>query len=205
MRNFAGLRAFSIVLLASLRSFAETKVEPSPREIEPKVLQFGIAIAGKFALSSPFCPNDVSCILGSGGGIAARVGHAFRNGWYLGGGYDFSKHDASLLYRLGILQQLRGEVRYHYALGKNWFLVPYGALGFVAYGNEWSIQTAGPGLTIGTAAEVHAGRSVIGFGFSWQGIYLQRLEDPSRAGQYYSAGVPQFLSLELRLEATELF
>jgi hypothetical protein len=178
--------------------------EIEPRH-EPKILQFGIAVAGKFALASPFCRSDATCILGSGAGIAVRVGHAFRERWYLGGGYDFSKHNASLLYRLAILQQVRAEGRYQYPLSRSWFLVPFASAGVAGYGNEWSIQTWGPSLTIGAAAEAHVGSSVVGLGFSWQAMYLQRLEDPGRTGAYFEAGVPQFFSLELRLEATELF
>ncbi len=182
---------------------APSKPAPLPPAYEANIFQFGVAIAGKFAVGSPFCRSSTTCILGSGGGIAARFGHAFRQRWFVGGGYDFSKHDASLLYRIGILQQVRIESRYQYPLGKSWFLVPFSAFGFVGYGNEWSIQTWGPSLTLGTAAEAHVGNSIVGLGFSWQGMYLQRLADPGHAGESFSPGFPQFFSLELRLEATE--
>jgi hypothetical protein len=178
---------------------------PPPPRHEPKILQFGVALAGKFAFGSPFCRSEPTCILGSGAGIGARVGRAFSERWYLGGGYEFSKHNSSLLYRLPILQQARVEGRYRYPVAKNWFVGPFAWAGLVGYGNEWSIRTWGPSLGLGAAGEAHVGGSVVGLGLSWQGMYLQRLEEPGRAGAYFSAGVPQFLTLELRLEATELF
>ncbi len=195
-------------MLTARIAFAETTLVQTAQiaqRTEPNVFQFGIAIAGKFALSSPFCRSGTTCVLGSGGGIAARFGHVFRERWYIGGGYDFSKHDASLLYRLGILQQVRADGRYQYPLGKAWFLVPFSSLGVSGYGNEWTIDTWGPSLTVGTAVEAHVANSVVGVGFSWQGIYLQRLANPGQPGEFFSAGFPQFFSLELRLESTERF
>ena len=57
-------------------------------------------------------PRPKPCILGSGGGLAIRAGYRNPGPWYIGGAYEFTKMDSSNLYRLGIFQQLRFEMRY---------------------------------------------------------------------------------------------
>ena len=199
------LLPFTFAMLAAGAAGAQPATRVLETQRVPNIFQFGIALAGKFALGSPFCHSGATCVLGSGGGIAARFGHVFQNHWYVGGGYDFSKHDSSQLYRLAILQQVRIEGRYLYPLSKSWLLVPFSAAGLAGYGNEWSVHTWGPALTLGVAVEAHVGGSVVGLGLSWQGMYLQRFSDPGHDGAFFAAGVPQFMSLELRLEATERF
>src|SRR5271169_3760733 len=89
----------------------EPSVDPPPRG-KPYV-QFGVAFTVEGVLApGPICSGPLDpCILGSGGGISARVGWRPTENVYIGGASEFSQQDPSRLYRLGILQQARAELR----------------------------------------------------------------------------------------------
>jgi hypothetical protein len=55
-------------------------------------IQYGVAFTVEdVAEPGPVCSDaGVPCILGSGGGIAARVGVRPVEDWYIGGAYEFS-------------------------------------------------------------------------------------------------------------------
>src|SRR5580704_11259991 len=82
-------------------------VEPPP--LGKSYVQFGVAFTVEGVVSpGPICAIATDpCILGSGGGISARVGWRPTERVYIGGAYEFSKQDPNLLYRLAILQQAR--------------------------------------------------------------------------------------------------
>ena len=128
-------------------------------------LQYGVAFTVEgVAAPGPICADTANpCILGSGGGIAVRVGARLAEDWYVGGAYEFSKQDPGELYRLAILQQARAEVRRYFRTGR--VVTPFAllGLGLAGYGNEWSLDTWGLTAALGIGVEVElSGRSLLG-------------------------------------------
>ena len=156
------------------RASAQESQRPPPNNTE--YFQYGVGLAvEKLAAGGSVCPPGAKtpCILGSGGGLAIRMGYRSRGPWYAGGAYEFTRVDSSNLLRLAILQQLRGEARYYLDAGNR--LTPYGALGFGAafYGNEWNVSTAGPTLSAGFGLEFQVTQStVIGAALAYRALLL---------------------------------
>lgn len=175
--------------------------------VELDSLQYGAAFTAETRVASGgACPKGESapCILNSGGGIALRVGHRSQRGLYLGGAYEFSKHDSSNLLNLAILQQLRGEARRYLMSGER--VAPYAlaGLGVAAYGNEWSVDTWGAVGTVGIGVEYEVTREVfVGFVPAYRVFVLRSWQD--KAGQDRPGGIAQFLGLELTLEVRSVF
>jgi len=144
------------------------------------------------------------CILGSGGGLAIRMGYRSRGPWFLGGAYEFARIDSANLLRLGILQQLRGEARYYLDEGNR--LTPYGLLGFgaVFYGNEWKVSSGGPMFAVGLGLEFQITQStVIGLALSYRSLLFHHWTDSTgqvRADEYLGFGFAHTVGLELILE-----
>jgi hypothetical protein len=168
-------------------------------------LQYGVALAAEAVASAgPICSNVSNCILGSGGGIAIRAGWRPTDHWYMGGAYEASKQDPNQLYRLGILQQVRFEVRRYFPTGKE--TTPFVQLGAGAhgYGNEWGIDTWGPNGTIGVGLEVELGGPalpVLALSLAYRPMYFQAWVDSSTLS--HNAGVAHFVALEVSLEAKD--
>jgi hypothetical protein len=166
-------------------------------------LQYGVAFTVESVASpGPICSDTSPCILGSGGGVAIRVGWRPTETWYFGGAYELSKQDPAKLYRLGILQQARAEIRHYFPTGYG--ITPFALLGIgmVGYGNEWSIDTWGPGATLGGGIEVQlSDRSVLGVSLAYRPIYLRSFVDSST--QSHGAGFAHFVGLELALEVQD--
>jgi hypothetical protein len=181
----------------------------TPPPINTPYLQYGVSFTGELVTSAgPMCstagvPGGPPCILGSGGGVAVRVGRRAAGPWYIGGAYELSKQDPSNLYRLATLQQVRGELRYYIPTG--WVTTPYASagLGLAGYGNEGGIDTAGP-LAFGAfGAEVQLSRrTVAGIALAYRTIYFWPFEDPTRLFRR-DAGVAQMIGLDLILEARD--
>src|SRR5262245_922880 len=105
----------SPVLLSIAVSRAALAAEAGPPPLSGHYLHYGVAVVTE-TVASPgdVCPNSprsdgsapAPCILGSGGGLAIRIGYRSREPWYVGGAYEFSRQDASNLMILPILQQL---------------------------------------------------------------------------------------------------
>jgi hypothetical protein len=199
------------------RASAQQSQRPPPNNVE--YFQYGVAVAfEKLASGGDVCPSATTmtpggseltkkatpCILGSGGGLAIRMGYRSRGPWYLGGAYEFTRMDSGNLLRLGILQQLRGEARYYLDAGNR--LTPYGTLGFgaVFYGNEWRVSSGGPMLNIGLGLEFQITQStVIGLGLGYRGLLFHHWTDSTgqvRADQYLGFGFAHTVGLELILE-----
>ena len=201
--------ALFLIFLANPASAQESQ-RPPPNNVE--YFQYGVGVAvEKLASGGGVCPTDAKtnprntpCILGSGGGLAIRMGYRSRGPWYVGGAYEFTRTDSSNLLRLAILQQLRGEARYYLDAGNR--LTPYGALGFGAavYGNEWNASTIGPTLSAGLGLEFQVTQStVIGGGLSYRGFLLHRWTDSAgqeRANDYLGFGLAHTIGFELTLE-----
>lgn len=165
--------------------------------------QYGAAIVSEGrARAGSICPDEavVPCILGSGGGVVLRGGRRAAPGtWYLGGAYEFSRHDAANLLRLPILQQARFEARYYFVPERQ--LGPYliGAAGFAVYGPEWGIETYGPLGSLGVGLEVESARGVfLGAALAYRVMRLEGWRD--RAGQDRPDAFAHFVALELTIE-----
>ena len=209
--------SFFLICLPN-RASAQESQRPPPNNVE--YFQYGVGLAvEKLASRGDVCPINsgtpagtpgstgaasIPCILGSGGGLAIRMGYRSRGPWYLGGAYEFTRMDSSNLLRLAILQQLRGEARYYLDTGNR--LTPYGALGFGAavYGNEWNASTVGPALSAGLGLEFQVTQStVIGGALSYRGFLLRHWTDSTgleRANRYLGFGFASTIGFELTLE-----
>jgi len=180
---------------------AATTVAPP---LDTPYLQYGIAIATEFvAGAGKMCSAPgVPCILGSGGGVVVRVGRRSAGPWYFGGAYELSKQDPNQLYRLAILQQLRGETRYYFPTG--WDTSPFvsGGLGVAVYGNEGAIDTVAPSIFAAVGAETQLSRRmVVGVALAYRLLYFTAFTDSS--GTARSAGLAQVVGLDLSLEARD--
>ena len=177
---------------------------PPPPLARQAFLQYGVAFTVEGVVAAgPICADPTNpCILGSGGGIAIRVGWRPTQTLYLGGAYELSKQDPGKLYRLGILQQARGELRRYFPLGSSvtpfWLL----GLGLAGYGNEWSVDTWGPALTAGVGIEDDlSGGSLLGVALVYRAAYFHSFVDSSTLS--HDSGISHFIGLELALEAQE--
>ena len=186
-----------------LRASQVEEVRPPPTNVD--YLQFGVAFTGEFNLNpGAICPKDAiaPCILGSGGGVAARAGYRSRGPWYVGGAYEFNRIDTSSLMRLGVLQQLRAEMRYYYNLGLR--TEPYftSGLGGVAFGNEWGVEAGGLSTYGGFGFEVQLSReNVVGAALVYRPLLLFGWTD--HAEQHRDTGIAHFVGLDIVLEARE--
>jgi hypothetical protein len=191
----------------------DATAEPALRVTKPPplnvtYLQYGVSFTGEFAASpGPICKDagvggNAPCILGSGGGVAIRVGYRSAGPWYLGGAYELSKQDSSQLYRLAILQQLRGEARYYVPTG--WDASPFGSAGFgvAVYGNEGAIDTVAPSVFAALGAEAQLSRRVVvGVALAYRALYFTSFTDSS--GTSRAAGIASVVGLDLSLEARD--
>jgi hypothetical protein len=169
--------------------------------------QYGVGIAADIVMEpGAICPESVfvPCIVGSGGGPVLRGGYRPSGPFYVGGAYQFSKLDSSNLYRLGILQELRAEMRYF--LDTRARVAPFvtWGLGGVVYGNEFGVETGGVSAFFGGGFEFEVSRSaVVGANIVYRPVLLAGYTDA--AGLDRSTGIVQFLHLEFLLELrTEL-
>jgi len=181
----------------------------TPPHLAQAFIQGGIAFTGEFVIApGPICnfPGAPSCILGTGGGLALRIGRRLRGPLYLGAAYEFSKMESNQLYRLAILQQFRAEGRYYVFTGRStepYFGVTAGAAG---YGNVWGVDTAGPlfGATVGAEFQIST-YIVLGLAISYRAIFFTRFTDsadttrpPDGIGPSFSHLIGVDLILETR-------
>jgi hypothetical protein len=209
-RTFAGLAAAELALgppaLAAGDSGAtpptESRARPPPRG--QSYLQYGVAFTVEgVAAPGPICSEAVNpCILGSGAGITIRVGWRPTEDFYIGGAYEFSKQDPNKLYRLGILQQARGELRHYFPNGRSTAPFALVGLGLATYGNEWTVDTWGPAAALGGGVEVElSGKVALGVSLGYRPVYLHAFVDSSTLS--HESGIAHFVGLELALEAQD--
>ena len=200
-----GAATLTFLFALTNRAPAQQSQRPPPNNVE--YFQYGVAVAfEKVASGGDVCPSTSTtpCILGSGGGLAIRMGYRSRGPWFLGGAYEFTRMDSGNLLRLGILQQLRGEARYYLDVGNR--LTPYGTLGFGAafYGNEWKVSSGGPTLAAGLGLEFQITQStVIGLALGYRGFLFHNWTDSTgqvRADEYLGFGFAHTIGLEFILE-----
>lgn len=163
--------------------------------------QYGVALAAEIVSSAgPICDTPAApCILGPGGGITVRAGWRGAGPIYLGGAYELTKQDPSKLYRLALLQQARAEGRYYITNAQ--VTAPYAAagIGVAGYGNEWAIDTWGPGGSLGFGLEYQVTqRTVVGTALNYRVIYFSSFTDTSGAAR--DAGIAQLVGFDIVLE-----
>jgi hypothetical protein len=167
-------------------------------------LQYGVALAAEIvAFAGPACADPVNpCILGSGGGVVARVGWRRSETLYIGGAYEMSKQEPHQLYRLALLQQARAEVRRYFPTGRDASPFILLSAGVGTYGNEWwPIDTFGPSATFGGGLELQLGRSVLSISLAYRPIYFHSWVDSSRLS--HDSGIAHFVGLEAAVEAQD--
>ncbi len=176
-----------------------------PKHLAQAFIQYGIAFTGEFVFApGPICPAAVECILGSGGGLAVRVGYRLRSPFYVGAAYEFSKQEPSQLYNLAILQQLRAEGRYYILTGHITEPYIFASAGAVGYGNLWGIDTAGPTFGLGAGAEFQLSTYiVVGLSLTYRAMFFTAFQDT--AGVARPAGFSHVLGLDLILETRDPF
>lgn len=183
---------------------------PRPPPSSAHYLQYGVALTAEPVLSAgDVCPPGAvtPCILESGGGLALRVGYRTRGPWYVGGAYEASRHDASDLLQLAILQQVRAETRLYGNRGNR--LIPYatGGLGAVLYGEEWATDTGGVTAFLGSGVEFQISRTtVVGAALTYRVLLLRGWTDESgqrRADRYLGFGTAHLLGVDIVFEARD--
>jgi len=213
----AGALSAPLFTEATARADAETPsteaeiMAPSAlAEVNNRFIQFGVGVTTEFVASdSALCDPDIRvvphCILGSGAGLVfPRVGWRSPGHWYVGGAYEFSKQDASNVYLLPILQQLRGEARYYFLEGHVGTPFLEGSLGVAGYGNEWTVDAYGPVASLGFGIEAQISKNtVVGATFVYRVLYLRSFVDS--AGNERDGGFAQLLGLNVALEARDTY
>ncbi|MGD0674342.1 MAG: hypothetical protein ABSC94_02925 [Polyangiaceae bacterium] len=174
-----------------------------PPEPGHSFVQYGVAFTVEGVASpGPICAPNVPCILGSGAGIVARAGWRPTEALYLGGAYEFSKQDPNNLYRLGLLQQVRGEIRLYFPNGTQTTPFVTSGAGLAAYGDEWSVGTWGATAAIGGGLELELSGAVhLGLALVYRPIYFRAWVYPSTIP--HEAGFAHLVGLELALEAQD--
>ena len=176
----------------------------TPPPLNTPYLQYGVSFTAEFvANAGRMCPDSGDCILGSGGGLAARIGRRSAGPWYFGAAYELSKQDPNRLYRLAVLQQLRGEARYYVGTGKD--TQPYGSFGagVAGYGNEWGVDTFGPNLFVAIGLETQLSRrTVVGIALAYRAMYLTEFTDPI-TGKPRQSGFAQLIGIDVSLEGRD--
>lgn len=164
-------------------------------------LQYGVALAAEgVAGAGAVCADATTpCVLGSGGGLAVRVGLRTRGHLYWGGAYELSRQDSAKIYRLAILQQLRAEGRWYFSPGHEVEPFVHAGVGVMGYGNEWGVDTWGPAGTLGFGAEMQlTRRTALGLALNYRAARLASFVDPT--GLLRDAGVVHLLGIDLALE-----
>jgi hypothetical protein len=172
--------------------------------------QLGVALAAEVVADpGDVCPEDAStpCILRSGGGVGVRIGYRTPGPWFVGGAYEFSRHDSSSLLRLAILQQFRAEARYYFDRGNRTTPFLAGGLGFHLYGSDWTADTGGPVGSIGGGVAFElTPRTVIGCMASYRMLVPRAWTDASgqrRADAFLGFGLAHLIGLELTFEVRD--
>ena len=182
----------------------------APPPISSHYVQYGVALTGETVVSSAGdCsnPSGLRCILDDGGGLGLRVGYRSRGPWYVGGAYEFSRMDSSNLLRLAILQQLRFESRYH--LSPFTRLSPYlaGAGVALVYGNEWTVDTWGWGLSIGSGLEFQVTPTIVfDVALKYRPLLIRNWTESGtrvRGDGVWGFGFIQLVSLEIGVDIKE--
>jgi hypothetical protein len=202
------LIATVLALTGSAETTADHAVTP-PAAVSSNTVQVGFALAAETVVSpGSVCPANAAtpCILGSGGGIAIRFGYRLGSPWYVGGAYEFSRHDSSNLLRMAILQQLRAEGRYYFERGQRTTAFLAAGVGVHIYGNDWGASMGGGLATAGAGVEFElSAKAIIGCSAMYRLLIPKNFESGSDSGAYgpLGFGIAHVLGLEFALEVRD--
>jgi hypothetical protein len=183
-------------------TFAAGQSVSAPPKSQHTYLQYGAALAAEgVASAGPICKDVSNCILGSGGGVAARAGLRSSEVLYVGGAYEMTKQDPNQLYRLGILQQARAEGRRYFPGGHESAPFLLVAAGIHGYGNEWGIDTWGIDGSLGAGLEVELGGPVLELSLAYRAMYFRAWTDTSEL--QHDSGIAHFVAFEVSIEAKD--
>jgi hypothetical protein len=182
-----------------------TESRPQAPPLHIDYASYGVAVSGDVLADAGATCREIPgqaaapCILGSGGGLVLRGGYRSPGPWYIGGAYQFSKTDSSNLYRLGILQQLRGEMRYMLNMGYRTSPYATWGVGGVVYGNEWGVETGGATIFGGVGLELQLSRVIVlGAAMYYQPVVFAGWTDTANFER--DPGLAQYMRIELQLE-----
>jgi hypothetical protein len=199
----------AVVALASATAAAQEAPESS-HAARQSAAEVGFALAAETVVSpGTVCPARATtpCILGSGGGMAVRLGYRLGSPWYFGGAYEFSRHDSSNLLRLAILQQLRAEGRYYFERGKRTTGYLAAGLGAHVYGSDWAANTGGGLATVGAGVELELSpKVVVGCAAMYRLLVPKSFRDGAgeeRGSGPLGFGFAHMLGLEFALEVRD--
>lgn len=197
--------SFGITLCVTKSAWA---AEPVPdEERRGGSLQVGMALAAEAVPDAgDICPEGATtpCILGFGAGVGIRIGYRAPGPWFVGGVYEFSRHDSSSLLRLAILQQLRAEARYYFETGKRVSPFLAGGLGVHFYGSDWTADAAGLVASMGGGVAFElTPRTVVGCMASYRMLLPRAWTDAAgqeRGDGALGFGIAHLIGLELIFE-----
>jgi hypothetical protein len=186
----------------TVASRAGAAIDPPEMRLHTGFVQYGAALAAELvAAPGAICPSGAAspCIIGSGGGLALRVGYRFHAPWYIGAAYEFSKQDAHKAMHVAMLQQLRAESRYYLPVRGAYVPFATAGAGFVAYGSEFDVSTLGGMAFFGAGLEFHLSRtSILTLIGSYRPIVLVSWQDTTQA--HRPTGLLSMIGLEVSLE-----
>jgi hypothetical protein len=207
-RVLVGASLFALVF-GFLRTAAAAEPEQNGVRHEASA-QLGVALAAEaVADAGDVCPDDAStpCILRAGGGVGIRVGYRAPGRWYVGGAYEFSRHDSSSLLRLAILQQLRAEARYYFDNGNRATPFLAGGFGLHVYGSDWTADTGGLIASFGGGITFElTPRTAIGCMASYRMLLPRAWTDAAgerRADGALGFGLAHLIGLELTFDVRD--
>lgn len=185
--------------------------EPTPPPINTEEFRYGVAFAlESIASGGDVCPaveGPANCILGSGFGLGVRVGYRPRP-WLFAGVYEFSRQQSANLLRLGILQQLRGEVRYYQEAGNRTTTYLLGGIGPMVYGDEWGIESGGAVAVLGAGVEYEvSSTTLIGAALAYRPLLFRQFTDEAgvrRANGYLGFGLAHLIGFEVTFEQRDV-
>jgi hypothetical protein len=204
--------AAALLALTGTAVTASSAENAAPREHSTRrnTVQLGIALAAETVVSpGNVCPSSATapCILGSGGGMAVRFGYRFAGPWYLGGTYEFSRHDSSNLLRLAILQQLRAETRYYFDRGDRATGYLAAGVGAHIYGSDWRASTGGGVATAGGGVELElSANAIVGCAAMYRLLVPRAFRDGAgeqRGDGLLGFGLAHVIGLEFALEVRD--
>lgn len=204
MRPALGRAAAAGVAIATftLARQARAAIDPVELRLQTGFVQYGAALAAELVASpGAICPSTSQspCVIGSGGGLALRMGYRFHAPWYLGVSYEFSKQDAHKAIHVAMLQQLRSEARYYLPVRGAYVPFVTAGGGFVTYGSQFGIATLGGMAFFGAGLEIQLSpTSLFALIASYRPVVLTTWEDTTRAQR--PTGLLSMIGLEVAFE-----
>ena len=191
---------------------AEELESGSTRGFAPRQdsLQVGFAFVGEnVASAGDVCPPDstIPCILGSGGGMLVRIGYRASRSWFIGGAYEFTRHESANLLRLPILQQGRAEGRYYFDRGERTTGYLSAGAGVHLYGSDWAASAWGGVAQVGAGVEFELSpNTVVGCALVYRALIEKAWTDGAgerRSDAVLGFGLAHLIGLEFALEVRD--